>query len=118
GLVASILAIWKAGAAFVPLDMDHPRSRLEIMLEDRRPALIIVEDTGRAALGAHDFEMLVVNAEDLAGIKGRDSPPAVAHQPDAVACVLYPSGSTGLPKGVLSTHRGIANNLLDMQARH
>jgi amino acid adenylation domain-containing protein len=117
-LVTSILGIWKAGGAFVPLDMDHPRSRLEMMLEDSRPALVIVDHAGLAALGEHDFDTLLIDADYLAELGGRDAPPEVEHQPDAVACVLYTSGSTGLPKGVLSTHRGIANNLLDMQLRY
>ena len=49
------------------------------------------------------------------GLEPVDSPPALEDDPRAVACVLYTSGSTGLPKGVLSAHRGIVNNLLAMQ---
>jgi amino acid adenylation domain-containing protein len=112
-LMVSILAAWKAGAAFVPLDTDYPRERLTMMLEDSRPALVLADDAGASVLGSH--EILLIDARYVSGLEGGDTPPPVAHEPDAIACVLYTSGSTGVPKGVLSTHRGIANNLLDMQ---
>ncbi len=115
-LVVSVLAAWKAGAAFVPLDTEYPRDRLAMMLEDCSPALLLADHAGASVLGSH--AMLMIDANHLGGLGGGDTPPPVAQEADAVACLLYTSGSTGVPKGVLSTHRGIANNLLDMQSRY
>ena len=115
-LMICVLAAWKAGAAFIPLDTEYPRDRLAMMLDDSSPALVLADDEGASVLGSRD--VLVIDAAYVAGLEGRESPPSVAHQVDAVACVLYTSGSTGMPKGVLSMHRGIANNLLDMQRRY
>jgi amino acid adenylation domain-containing protein len=116
-LIISILATWKAGAAFVPLDTEYPAERLGVMLADCRPVLLVVDSVGDALLGSHLVERLLVDAAFIESLTAREQSPPVSLNEDAVACVLYTSGSTGIPKGVLSTHRGIANNILDMQSR-
>jgi amino acid adenylation domain-containing protein len=116
-LMISLIAVWKAGAAFIPLDTDHPSERLAVMLADSTPALVLADQNGASALGSCEVEMLRINAGYIRGLKREDAPLLVAHEPNAIACVLYTSGSTGVPKGVQSTHRGIANNLLDMKSR-
>jgi amino acid adenylation domain-containing protein len=113
--VVSLLAVLKCGAAFVPFETEHPRDRLAYMLADAQPVLLLADRTGLSLLGAHDIEVLLVDSPYLKGLDGADVPLLVDHDPADVACVLYTSGSTGVPKGVLSTHRGIANNLLTMQ---
>jgi amino acid adenylation domain-containing protein len=114
-MVVSLLAVLKSGAAFVPFDTDYPPDRLTYMLADTRPVLLLADQTGVSLLGAHDIEVLLMDKAYLSGLDRADTQPLVDDDPAAVACVLYTSGSTGLPKGVLSTHRGIANNLLAMQ---
>jgi amino acid adenylation domain-containing protein len=116
-LIISILATWKAGAVFVPLDTDYPAERLAVMVADCRPVLFVVDSVGKALLGSHPVGRLLVDAALIENLTARAQPPAVSLPEDAIACVLYTSGSTGVPKGVLSTHRGIANNILDMQSR-
>jgi amino acid adenylation domain-containing protein len=114
-MVVSLLGILKAGGAFVPLDPDYPQGRLVRMLADARPVILLADQAGASLLGAEHVEVLMMNAAYLSALERADAPPLVDHDPSAVACVLYTSGSTGLPKGVLSTHRGIVNNLLTMQ---
>ncbi|MFX0592795.1 amino acid adenylation domain-containing protein [Melissospora conviva] len=99
-LVVAMLAVLAAGAAYLPLDPAHPRTRRAFMLRDSGARLLIAD-------GAVDF------ADDLPVLRlDRPVPPAVrdaaapAH-PAELACVLYTSGSTGRPKGVGITHGGI-----------
>ncbi|HEY4955146.1 MAG TPA: amino acid adenylation domain-containing protein [Gemmatimonadaceae bacterium] len=114
-MVVSLLGILKAGGAFVPLDPDYPQGRLVRILADARPVILLADQTGASLLGAEHVEVLMMDAAYISTLERADAPPLVDHDPSAVACVLYTSGSTGLPKGVLSTHRGIVNNLLTMQ---
>ncbi|MFI1735531.1 amino acid adenylation domain-containing protein [Streptomyces acidicola] len=100
-LVVALLAVLKAGATYVPIDPDHPASRIDHIVEDARPALVLDTDT-------------------LAGVDVSGHPasaPTVAVRPDNAAYVIYTSGSTGKPKGVSVTHRGLANFLATMRRR-
>jgi amino acid adenylation domain-containing protein len=90
-LVAAILGIWKAGAAYLPLDPDDPPARREQILEDAGPVLVLT--------GADRFPA------------PRAKPPAITPDPQGIAYALYTSGSTGRPKAVLSEHRGVVNFL-------
>ncbi|MEP7308964.1 MAG: amino acid adenylation domain-containing protein [Acidobacteriota bacterium] len=118
-LVVALLAIVKAGAAYLPLDPTYPPDRLEFMLADARALVVIGErqsPVGAAVAGAAAFVDPAEVGADL-----RDAPtsnPDVAIDLDDAAYVIYTSGSTGTPKGVISTHRGIANRLLWMQAAY
>ncbi|MET9608864.1 amino acid adenylation domain-containing protein [Streptomyces sp. NPDC006512] len=100
-LVVALLAVLKAGAAYLPIDPDHPRSRIDHILDDARPALVLDAD---ALAGA-----------DLSGRP--DSAPAVRVAPDNTAYVIYTSGSTGNPKGVAIPHGALANFLATMGRR-
>jgi amino acid adenylation domain-containing protein len=98
-LVTALLAVLKTGAAYLPLDPDYPADRIEFMIADARPALVLTED--------------VLDEADLSDFPS--TPPAVDLRPDHPAYVIYTSGSTGRPKGVVVPHRGIVNRLLWMQ---
>ncbi|MGW2174752.1 amino acid adenylation domain-containing protein [Streptomyces sp. NPDC001705] len=101
-LVVALLAVLKAGATYVPVDPDHPASRIDHILDDARPALVLDADT--------------LDGADCAGHPA--SAPTVTVHPDNAAYVIYTSGSTGRPKGVSVTHRGLANFLATMRRRH
>ncbi|MFA1559414.1 amino acid adenylation domain-containing protein, partial [Actinomadura chokoriensis] len=90
-IVVAILAVLKAGAAYVPIDPDYPSDRVAYMLEDARPALTITAD---------DFP-------DTVGRPTHD--PSRALRPENAAYVIYTSGSTGRPKGVTVPHVGVLN---------
>ncbi len=85
-MVAAILGVLKAGAAYVPLDPEYPAERLAFMIEDSRVSVVL-------------------DREALAGIEGNDSDPRVPVSAEHPAYVIYTSGSTGKPKGVVVTPR-------------
>ncbi len=103
--IAAILAVMKAGAAYLPLDPDLPESRLTGMLDDARPVLILATDETAATLPPTNFPVLRLDAP----ADGLPQAEPVAPGPDHPAYVIYTSGSTGRPKGVVVTQRGIAN---------
>jgi amino acid adenylation domain-containing protein len=110
-LVTALLAVHKAGAAYVPLDPDYPADRIAYMLQDSQPALVLT--TG----GVADGPALVLDADDtraaLAALSAE--PPDTWPHPQDPAYMIYTSGSTGRPKGVVVPHAGIVNRLLWMQ---
>ncbi|MFG2956783.1 amino acid adenylation domain-containing protein [Streptomyces sp. NPDC048291] len=110
-MVAAVLGVWKAGAAYVPVDVGLPVERIAFMLADSRAVLLlgsqdVVGDlpAGRVRVVALDdpSTMLQLEAAD-------PSPPGVVVAGDGLAYVMYTSGSTGRPKGVAVTHGGLAN---------
>ncbi|MBF6436317.1 non-ribosomal peptide synthetase [Nocardia cyriacigeorgica] len=113
--VLAMFAIAKTGAAFVPIDPTYPLDRIEHMLDDSGVVAGVTVADARETLPEH-VEWLVL--DDLAtaeSVAARDPGPvhdADRRAPvrlDQVAYIIYTSGSTGLPKGVLVTHRGLAD---------
>ncbi|MFD7617397.1 amino acid adenylation domain-containing protein [Streptomyces sp. NPDC059802] len=108
-LVVSLLAVWKAGAAYVPLDPAHPAERLEWMAKDARLALVVTESAPAGTLFGVPALGLAEQRETLA-VLPTDAPDTHADL-DGAAYAVYTSGSTGRPKGVVVTHEGIANRV-------
>src|SRR5262249_25070660 len=113
-LVVALLGVLKAGGAYVPLDPDYPSERLAFMLQDAAPAGLLTPRPLAHRLPGHAAQTLSLDpgggAEaDAAGPRAL---PAPALTPEHLAYVIYPSGSTGQPKGVMNSHRGICNRLL------
>jgi len=100
-LVAALLGVWKAGAAFVPLDPAHPAARLTDMLADAQ-AVVLVADT--RVDQPVDFGVPSVSVADLTA---SDVTASRTTDPDLPAYVIFTSGSTGRPKGVLTSHRNL-----------
>ncbi|MGA5063903.1 amino acid adenylation domain-containing protein [Streptomyces exfoliatus] len=129
-MVAALFAVLRTGAAYLPLDLDHPADRLRLMAEDTGPLCLVsttaVAPTLRRADGPVAPELLLddpaVTAE-LAALSGDEvtdaERPAFAHGlPDRLdhpAYVIYTSGSTGRPKGVVTPYRGLTNMQLNHQ---
>ena len=109
-MVIAILAVFKSGAAYLPLDPDYPDDRLSWMLEDSGTSLIISRSDIINRLPANKASSILLDQIDLS-TRPVDNP-AVAIAPDDLAYIIYTSGSTGRPKGVMLRHEGAANLLL------
>jgi amino acid adenylation domain-containing protein len=105
-LVAALLAVWRTGAAYVPVDPRYPAQRVAYMLADADPAVVL---TSRALAAALPTVAGPVVLADDAPVPARASAPRIAVRPDNPAYVIYTSGSTGTPKGAVITHAGLAN---------
>ncbi|MFQ6313558.1 condensation domain-containing protein, partial [Lysobacter capsici] len=112
--VVAVLGILKAGAAYLPLDADHPLERLDYTLRDARPRHVLATRAVAARL-PQDAPALLIDdtagfANEIAHAAGHDPSDAErmhALSPQHPAYVIYTSGSTGQPKGVCVTHAGI-----------
>ncbi|WP_162802138.1 non-ribosomal peptide synthetase [Ornithinimicrobium murale] len=111
-LIAALIGIHRAGAAYVPLDPGYPTERIEFILRDCGAALVLAQAGTADVLGGRDRvlaeELPSRAASDPAQTDGTpDDPAEGAGSPDDVAYVIYTSGSTGTPKGVLIEHRQV-----------
>ncbi|MFE0176133.1 amino acid adenylation domain-containing protein, partial [Streptomyces sp. NPDC059002] len=119
-MIVALLAVIKAGGAYLPVDATYPRPRIRFMLEDANPILLVTTADLDGEVDAPDsLPRLVLDAADtlaaLDALDAPDAPDALADTtpsaPRAVASnacyVIYTSGSTGTPKGVVVTHRNV-----------
>ncbi|MFI2202812.1 amino acid adenylation domain-containing protein [Streptomyces sp. NPDC020192] len=112
-LMTALLAVLKAGGAYLPLDPGYPHERLAFMLADARVPVLLTHPGRGTALAAEG--VTVVEVDERAGDGFPHSAPEPLAGPDHLAYVIYTSGSTGRPKGVQVPHRGIVNRLRWMQ---
>jgi len=113
-MITGLLAILKAGGVYLPLDPDFPASRLAWMLADSCAALLLVQKGLEARLPENTPRQIVL--DDVLEGTPRTAAGEVSHVlPEDPAYLMYTSGSTGLPKGVLISHRAIAHHCLAMQ---
>lgn len=113
--VVALLAILKAGGAFVPLEPTLPRERLAQMVADARPAAIVTLNQHLAALPATTAAVICLDRDAAQLAEASAENPNTAVDADALAYILFTSGSTGQPKGVLGLHRGMVNRLQWME---
>jgi amino acid adenylation domain-containing protein len=114
-MIVALLAIWKAGAAYVPLDPQYPKDRLAFMLADSGAQALITESHLIDALPADLPAALFVDRDPALGIGVSEALPVRSSGPEDLAYVIYTSGSTGKPKGVCVTHRALVNFLSSMR---
>lgn len=106
--IIGILAIVKAGAAYVPIDMSYPKERINIVIEDCAPSAVLtygemsdVECGNKTDISSFDFE------------NGNISAPEAGTVPDDIIYCIYTSGTTGTPKGVLIRQKSVVNLVID-----
>ena len=108
--ITAVLAILKAGAAFLPLHPGLPAARLAAMLDDARPALVITNGRHISSLGDCQQPVLCLDRLSLSDQPAENLPSFST--PDNAAYAIYTSGSTGVPKAVVITHRSLVNHTL------
>ena len=117
-MVVGMLGVLKAGGAYIPLDPNHPHNRLEYMLADAKPLVMLTQTRLQSRLPPHRSQVIAVDAEATRALPLEDAPAANrVRNPSDLAYVIYTSGSTGKPKGVEIEHRSVVNMLASMQRR-
>ncbi|KMS70850.1 non-ribosomal peptide synthetase [Streptomyces viridochromogenes] len=115
-LVVALLAVLKAGAAYLPLDTGYPVERLAFMVEDAEPTLVLTApDTARILPPGVPLILLDTDTTAFDAAELTDDDRLQPLRPEHPAYVIYTSGSTGRPKGAVVPHTGIVNRLLWMQ---
>lgn len=104
--IVAILAVLKAGAFYVPLDLDHPPERLAWILEDIGAGALICGEEARERFAGFGGALIVM-AETRVLAGREDAPPPRDTSPADLCYVIYTSGSTGQPKGVCVEHRNV-----------
>ncbi|MFJ3624427.1 amino acid adenylation domain-containing protein, partial [Streptomyces iakyrus] len=114
-LVTGLLAVLKAGGAYLPVDPKYPSHRLAHILQEAGPVLVLTDSVTAPVLPEHEVPALLTDQLDLTGEEGRenltDSDLEGVFGPGSLAYVMYTSGSSGVPKGVAVTHRGVVNGI-------
>ncbi|MFJ1593059.1 amino acid adenylation domain-containing protein [Kitasatospora albolonga] len=123
-MVVALLAVLKAGAAYLPIDAAYPHERIAYMLDDARPALALTASAESAGLEGSGVPALLLDDEEIrarvAARPARALTDADRTGPLSVrdaAYVIYTSGSTGRPKGVVVEHRTVAVMVADQGPR-
>lgn len=111
-MVVAVLAVLKAGGAYLPIDLSYPADRLAFMLEDAQAPVLLTQRSLLGALPTTHARTVLVDAEEPFWQTEPDTNPASPVQPEHLAYVIYTSGSTGKPKGCMITHRNVARLML------
>jgi amino acid adenylation domain-containing protein/non-ribosomal peptide synthase protein (TIGR01720 family) len=116
--IVAVLAVLKAGAAYVPIEPSYPSDRIAFMLGDARAAVLLTHAAIEPRLPAHGAQVIRLDAD--AGL--------IAHEPETrldggataehLAYVIYTSGSTGRPKGVMVAHGAVVHHAEEMVRRY
>jgi amino acid adenylation domain-containing protein len=107
-LVPAVLGVVKAGGTYIPLDPMYPGERIEFMVADSNPAVLLTRAKHLESLPATDATVLAVDSPGALDGMDEENPPSVAG-PEDLAYVIYTSGSTGKPKGAMIANRSLVS---------
>jgi natural product biosynthesis luciferase-like monooxygenase protein len=115
-LMVGLLAIHKAGGAYLPLDPAYPRERLAFMIEDAQAPVLLTQSHLEHLLSHHRAHAVMLDDEAAYAGRPAHNPPGRVSSSN-LAYVIYTSGSTGKPKGVMLEHRNVVNFFTAMDAK-
>nr|QEO74557.1 AMP-dependent synthetase and ligase [uncultured bacterium] len=111
-MVVALLAVMKAGAAYLPLDPEYPAERVAFVLGDAHPACVLTTGAAASRLPQGHRRLLLDETELIESLRRQTAAdPAGLASPAGLAYLIYTSGSTGRPKGVCVSHRACVNFL-------
>ncbi|MEU3597316.1 amino acid adenylation domain-containing protein [Streptomyces sp. NPDC006798] len=113
-LVVALLAVVRAGGAYLPVDPGYPGHRTAAVIDEARPCLVLTDSATAPLLPGHEAPDVLLDTLGPAAYTGGPGRPPRAGQ---LAYVMYTSGSTGRPKGVAITHANVVNGVLRLAAR-
>lgn len=117
GQIYAALAIMKAGAIYLPMDISNPAQRIQNILVQAQPKIVLTEKSGITTMKQYLLEWDTYDIWDLLRYKNFVSVEYPIVKDTDLAYIIYTSGSTGLPKGVIIDHRGVVNTILDINMR-
>ena len=112
-MIIALLAVLKSGAAYIPIDPEYPEDRIAFMLKDSSAKMLMSSHKNKGKFKSDIIEFFVGN--DLPGLEGfSKKAPDIKVSGNDLAYILYTSGTTGKPKGVLIEHHSLINMLLSL----
>ncbi len=113
-MLVSLLAVLKAGGAYLPLDFSYPKERIAYMLENSEAQIVLTSDKLAGIISDTPVKTIYVDFSDATLFNGNTENPENVNKSSDIAYIIYTSGSTGKPKGVKLKHRNINNFILGM----
>ncbi|MCB0566208.1 MAG: amino acid adenylation domain-containing protein, partial [Phaeodactylibacter sp.] len=112
-MIVAILGVMKAGAAYLPIDPDFPKNRVEYILHDSRAKVLLTDESTYSSARELNAILAVLSVEKITNRK--KGKPVSINNSKNLAYVIYTSGSTGRPKGVMIEHQALVNFLWSMK---
>ncbi|HEY1352292.1 MAG TPA: amino acid adenylation domain-containing protein [Ktedonobacteraceae bacterium] len=116
-MVVGLLGILKAGGAYAPLDPTYPKARLALLLAQTASPVVLTQEKLLPDLPVHTAVVVLLDTDWPRIAQENDGNPQTGVSPEYPAYIISTSGSTGVPRGIIVPHRGVVNNITDLNRR-